>query len=232
MSNIIEIEGLVKKYNGRDVLRGVDLTLEKGKILGILGPNGQGKTTLLNVIAGLLKADGGSVRIDDISVGYETKKIVSYLQEKNALYKWMKIKDIIEFYSDFFQDFNKEKMCSLLKFMKLEENMMINSLSKGMCEKLNLSLTLSRNCKLYILDEPISGVDPVTREKIIQTIIDKIDGEASMIITTHYVDELERILDSAVFLGDGIIVEQGEIDELRGKYGLSLDGIYRKVFAE
>ena len=142
------------------------------------------------------------------------------------------MKDIIEFYRDFYKDFDNEEMERLLKFMNLNKEMKTNNLSKGMCEKLALSLTLSRRSKLYILDEPISGVDPVTREKIIDCILDRIDGNISMIITTHYVNEVEKILDKVVFLRDGVIVEQGNVDDLRGKYNDSLDGIYRRIFTE
>ncbi len=232
MMRVLEVDNLVKKFGNKEILRGIAFNLEEGKVLGILGPNGQGKTTLLNIIAGLLKPTLGSVKIEGIHVGYETKKIISFLQEKNVIYKWMKIKDSISFYNDFFPDFNKDKMNEFLKFMKLDENMKVNTLSKGMLEKLALSIALSRKVKLYILDEPISGVDPVTREKIIEAIINNLDSESSMIITTHYVGELERIFTEVLFLGDGSIIEYGDAEELREKYGTSIDGIYRKIFAE
>lgn len=161
---VLQVDNLVKKFGNKEVLRGVTFNLEEGRVLGILGPNGQGKTTLLNIISGLLKPTLGSVKIEGIDVSYETKNIVSFLQEKNVIYKWMKIKDSINFYRDFFPDFNKDKMNKFLRVMKLDENMKVNTLSKGMLEKLALSIALSRKAKLYILDEPISGVDPVTRE--------------------------------------------------------------------
>lgn len=232
MSNLLEIEGLLKKYYKKEVISDLNLNVEEGCVLGILGPNGHGKTTLLNVIAGLLKPENGSVKIEGKEVGEKTKEIVSYMQEKNIIPKWMKVKDIIEFYRDFYKDFDNDEMERLLKFMNLNKEMKTNNLSKGMCEKLALSLTLSRRSKLYILDEPISGVDPVTREKIIDCILDRIDGNISMIITTHYVNEVEKILDKVVFLRDGVIVEQGNVDDLRGKYNDSLDGIYRRIFTE
>lgn len=232
MSNILEIENLLKRYGKKEIIGDLNLTLEKGNVLGILGPNGHGKTTLLNLIVGLLKADGGAIKVDGEDVSYKTKENISFMQEKNIIPKWMKIKDIISFYQDFYSDFDNEEMKKQLEFMTLNEEMKINSLSKGMSEKLSLSLALSRKSKLYILDEPISGVDPVTREKIINSILDKIDGNISMIITTHYVKEVETILDKVVFLKEGIIIEQGNVDDLRIKYNDSLDGIYRKIFAE
>ena len=232
MSNILEIENLLKRYGKKEIIGDLNLTLEKGNVLGILGPNGHGKTTLLNLIVGLLKADGGAIKVDGEDVSYKTKENISFMQEKNIIPKWMKIKDIISFYQDFYSDFDNEERKKQLEFMTLNEEMKINSLSKGMSEKLSLSLALSRKSKLYILDEPISGVDPVTREKIINSILDKIDGNISMIITTHYVKEVETILDKVVFLKEGIIIEQGNVDDLRIKYNDSLDGIYRKIFAE
>lgn len=229
---LLEINNLVKNFGSKHVLNGLSLTLKKGKVLGILGPNGQGKTTLLNIISGLFKPTGGEVTLNGIRVGAETKQLVSYLQEKDYLPKWMKICDAIKFYKDFFTDFDEEKCIRLLKFMNLDTNLKLKSLSKGMTEKLGLSLTLSRKANLYILDEPISGVDIISRDKIINAIIDNIDYNASMIITTHYVGELERLFDEVIFLGEGSIIEQGDAEDLRMKYETSIDQIYRKVFAE
>lgn len=232
MENILEVNDVYKRLAGKPVLNGVNISLESGKVLGIMGPNGNGKTTLLNTIQGFLKVDNGQIKISGMEVGAETKEIVSYLQDKNVLRKSMKIKDAIKLYAEFFKDFDKEKMSYYMDFMKLDENMKIKSLSKGMSEKLNLSLTLSRNAKLYILDEPISGVDPVAREKILDAIVERISEDSSMIITTHYVGELERVFDEVVFLGEGRVIEYGNAEDLREKYSLSIDGIYRKIFAE
>lgn len=231
-SKLLDINNLVKNFGSKHVLNGLTFTLERGKVLGILGPNGQGKTTLLNIISGLFKPSSGDVKINGISVGYESKKVVSYLQEKDFLAKWMKISDAISFYKDFFPDFNEEKCKNLLKFMNLEPSMKLKVLSKGMLEKLGLSLTLSRKAQLYILDEPISGVDIISRDKIINAIIDNMDNNASMIITTHYVGELEKLFDEVIFLGEGSIIEKGDAEDLRIKYETSIDQIYRKVFAE
>lgn len=189
MSKVLEVNNLVKKFGRKTVLNDITLNLETGKVLGILGPNGNGKTTLLNIIAGLYKPTLGDVKVDGILVGYETKKIVSYLQEKDYLYKWMTIEGVVGFYKDFFDDFDEVKVKELLGFMKLDKKSKVKNLSKGMLEKLGLSLTLSRKSKLYILDEPISGVDAISRDKIVDAIINNLDENASMIITTHYVGE-------------------------------------------
>ena len=230
--NILEITNLSKNFGAKHVLNDISFTVKKGKVLGILGPNGQGKTTLLNIISGLFKPTLGNVRIKGISVGRETKEFVSYLQEKDYLFKWMKVNDALKFYKDFFSDFDVNKALNLLKFMNIQTDAKLKSLSKGMLEKVALSLTLSRNCNLYILDEPISGVDIISRDKIINAIIDNLDNNASMIITTHYVGELEQLFDEVIFLGEGSIIENGDAEELRIKYGTSIDQIYRKVFAE
>lgn len=232
MNNILEINNIVKKFGGKTVLNDVTLHLESGKVLGILGPNGQGKTTLLNIIAGLYKPTIGTVKVNGILVGYETKKIVAYLQEKDYLYKWMTIEEVVEFYKDFFEDFNVVKSNELLEFMKLDKKSKVKNLSKGMLEKLGLTVTLSRKSKLYILDEPISGVDAISRDKIVDAIINNLDENASMIITTHYVGELEKLFDEVVFIGEGSIIEKGDAEDLREKYSASIDEIYRKVFAE
>lgn len=229
---LLEITNLVKNFSSKHVLNGLTLSLKKGKVLGIVGPNGQGKTTLLNIISGLFKPSSGQVTINGLQVGAKTKLLVSYLQEKDYLPKWMKISDTIKFYKDFFPDFDEEKCRSLLKFMNLDTTLKLKALSKGMLEKLGLCLTLSRKAALYILDEPISGVDIISRDKIINAIIDNIDDNASMIITTHYVGELEKLFDEVIFLGEGSIREQGNAEDLRIKYETSIDQVYRKVFAE
>lgn len=232
MNNVVEATEIYKSLGGKEILKGISLTLEKGRVLGVLGPNGQGKTTLLNILSGFLKANTGDIKIDNLKVSVESKKIVSFLQEKSNLSRWMSVNDAIGFYSDFFQDFDNEKMENLLEVMKIDKKIKVKNLSKGMLEKLCLSLTLSRKAKLFILDEPISGVDLITREKIVDTIIDNIDGESSMIITTHYVGELERVFDEVAFLGDGKILEHGDAEDLRIKYGKSIEDIYKEIFAE
>lgn len=232
MSNLLEVNNLSKRIKGKEILRGLSFNLEKGKVLGIMGPNGQGKTTLLNVIQGFLKADKGEIKVNGNPQSALTKNDISFLQDVNIFNKSMKIKDAINLYVDFFSDFDKEKMDYYLDFMNLDSSARIRDLSKGMMEKFNLSLALSRRAKLYMLDEPISGVDPVSREKILDAILENLSEDSSMIITTHYIGELERIFDEVIFLGDGKIIEYGDAEELREKYKGSIDEIYRKIFAE
>ncbi|MGL6115112.1 MAG: ABC transporter ATP-binding protein [Cetobacterium sp.] len=230
MKKILEINEIKKSYGKKNVLKGINFSLESGKTLGILGPNGNGKTTLLNIIGGLLQPDEGEILIDNISISSESKKIVSYLRENNQLYSWMKIEDAISFYKDFFEDFDEERTRKLLKFMNIEGNQKLKALSKGMVEKVSLSLVLGRRAKLYILDEPISGVDILSRDEIINAIVQNMIEGASMIITTHYVGELERLLDEVLFIKDGIIVEKGEADSIREKYETSIEGAYKEIF--
>ena len=232
MEKLLEVNEVVKSIGNKSILKGVTFSLDRGKVLGIMGPNGSGKSTLLNCIYGFLRVKSGEINIDGLEVSIESKKVVSYLQDKITFPKWMSVADVINYYQKFFDDFNRKKMEDLLEKMKLKQNMKIKHLSKGMNEKLSLSLALSREAKLYILDEPISGVDPVGREKIIGFIIESLSDNSSLIITTHYVGELEKIFDDVLFIGDGKIVEQGEAESLRIKYSLSIDGIYRKIFAE
>ena len=229
---LLEVNNLCKKFHNKKVLEDISFTLQEGKVLGILGPNGKGKTTLLNSIYSFIKCDKGSIKIDGINVGIETKKIVSYLQDKATFPKKMTIQGAIDFYNDFFHDFNMEKMEKLLIEMNLNRQDNISDLSKGMTEKLFLSLALSRDSRLFLLDDPLSCGDPVAWEKIIYSIINNISEESSMIITTHYVGELENIFDEVIFIGEGGIVEMGDAEDLRIKYNASIDGIYRKVFAE
>lgn len=232
MNHILEVKNLTKKYLNKTVLDQLSLNIEEGKIVGILGPNGSGKTTLIKILTGLLRQTSGEVLIDGRSVGVGTKAVVSYLPDRNFLYKWMKIDDACNLYKDFYSDFDENKFAELLDFMKLEKNMKIDTLSKGMHEKLNLSLVLSRNAKLYILDEPIAGVDPVARDQILNAIINNFNEKSSMIITTHLVRDMENMLDDVVFLKDGHIVLTGNAEALREEKGMQIDDIYKVVFGE
>lgn len=229
---IVETRNLVRKYGNKIALDGVDLSIEKGKIVGILGPNGSGKTTLIKILVGLLRQTSGEVIIDGKNIGVDSKKIVSYLPDRNFLYDWMNINDAGKFYNDFYEDFDEEKFDDLLKFMNLERKMKVTELSKGMHEKLNLSLVLARNAELYILDEPIAGVDPVARDQILDAIINNYSKDSAMIITTHLVRDMENIFEDVIFLQNGKIVLEGVADELRIKYEDQIDGIYKEVFGQ
>lgn len=232
MKNIVEIKNLTKKYSNKIALNNISLNIEEGKVVGILGPNGSGKTTLIKILTGLLRQTSGEVLIDGHKIGVHTKRVVSYLPDRNFLYKWMKIKDALDFFKDFYSDFDEAKFEELLEFMKLDKNMKIDTLSKGMHEKLNLSLVLSRNAKLYVLDEPIAGVDPVARDQILNAIINNYNEKSSMIITTHLVRDMENILDEVVFLKEGNVILQGSAEDLREERGKQIDDIYKEIFGE
>jgi len=230
MNNIVEMKNLTKKYMKKTALKDVNLNIEKGKIIGLLGPNGSGKTTMIKILMGILTQSKGEVHISGKKPGTETKAMVSYLPDRNFLYKWMKIKDAMDLFDDFYNDFDREKAKKLLEFMELEEDMKVTKLSKGMQEKLNLTLVLSRNAKLYILDEPIAGVDPVAREKILDAIINNYNEDSSMLITTHLVHDLERVFEEVAFLKNGEIVLNGNVESLRNERNMSVDELYREVF--
>ncbi|MCM0648217.1 ABC transporter ATP-binding protein [Clostridium swellfunianum] len=230
METILQINNLKKAFGSKIVLNDINLSLQKGKVMGILGPNGSGKTTLLNLIEGFLKPTEGTVLIESKNAGVETKALTSMLQDKNVFLTWMKVSDGLEFYSDFFRDFDKTKAKELLKSLSISETDKIRNLSKGTLEKFSLALTISRKAKLYILDEPLSGIDPIAREEILELIVNNLDEESSMIITTHLIAELERILDEVVFIKDGSIILQGDTEEIRMERQTSLDKLYRELY--
>lgn len=230
MSIILKAANLNKSYYRKKALEGFNIEISEGKIVGLLGPNGSGKTTFIKISAGILRSTSGEITIDGQKPGVYTKSIVSYLPDVNFLYKWMKIKDSVAFYKDMFSDFDEQKCKELLQFMDLNEEDKVTALSKGMLEKLNLSLTLSRKAKLYILDEPLGGVDPVAREKIIDAILNNYREDSSMIVTTHLVNDIERLFDDVAFISNGKVVLQGNAEELRVERGKSIDELYREVF--
>ena len=230
MDSIFKVSNLTKTYFKKSALSGVELEVNKGKIVGLLGPNGSGKTTLLKIAAGILKESSGEILIDGKAPGVYTKSIVSYLPDTNYLNKWMKIDDALGYFKDFYSDFDIEKAKELLIFMGLERNLKVTSLSKGMLEKLNLTLVLSRKAKLYILDEPLGGVDPTSREKIIDAILKNYSEDSSMIVTTHLVNDIERLFDEVAFISEGKIILNGNAEDLRREKGMSIDELYREVF--
>lgn len=229
---ILKVSNLSKIYFRKKALNNFELELKEGKILGLLGPNGSGKSTFLKILAGLLTKSSGEVLIDGMQPGVETKAIVSYLPDKNYLYKWMKIKDALKFFKEFYSDFDYNKAEELLKFMNLDRESKVTTLSKGMTEKLHLVLVLSRRARLFILDEPLGGVDPTTREKILDTIVNNFNDKSSMIITTHLVSDIERLFDDVVFIQNGRNVLGGDAEELRTERDMSIDEIYREVFKD
>ena len=196
----------------------------------MLGPNGCGKTTILKLISGLLQLDEGEIRINGICPGQQTKSMISYLPERSYLNDWMKISDILNLFSDFYADFDRERAEQMLTDLKISKEEKLKTMSKGTKEKVQLILVMSRRASLYLLDEPIGGVDPATREYILHTILKNFDENSSILITTHLIQDVETIFDQVLFLNQGKIVIDGEVDEIREKYGKSVDGLFREVF--
>lgn len=227
---LLSIKNLSKKFNGVYVLEDINFNLSGGKIIGLLGKNGAGKTTLLKLINDLLTPTSGEILVNGNKIGVETKKIISYLPERTYLNNQMKVKEILHYFEDFYDNFDIEKARRLLKNLDLDENQGLYKMSKGMKEKVQLVLVLSREADLYILDEPLGGVDPATRDYILDTILSNFNGNASVIISTHLISDIERILDEAVFIDKGKIVLQSDTDELRKKENASIDEIFRRMF--
>ncbi len=227
---VLEIKNVHKKYLSHSVLEGVGFSIPRGKIVGLLGPNGCGKTTILKLISGLLQLDEGEIRINGICPGQQTKSMISYLPERSYLNDWMKISDILNLFSDFYADFDRERAEQMLTDLKISKEEKLKTMSKGTKEKVQLILVMSRRASLYLLDEPIGGVDPATREYILHTILKNFDENSSILITTHLIQDVETIFDQVLFLNQGKIVIDGEVDEIREKYGKSVDGLFREVF--
>lgn len=217
METILKCTDLKKSYFRKTALNGLNLEIKKGRITGLLGPNGSGKTTFLKIIAGILRPSSGEILINGNRPGIKTKAQVSYLPDRDYLYKWMRISDAVNFFDDMYDDFDKEKAGEMLKFMNLSEDSKVRELSKGMSEKLYLTLVLSRKSQLYVLDEPLGGVDPTTREKILDAILKNYTEESSILITTHLVSDIERLFDDVAFISEGRIVLFGNAEELRSK---------------
>ncbi|ACZ00848.1 ABC transporter ATP-binding protein [Streptobacillus moniliformis] len=231
MKNVLDIKNLNKKYLNSVVLNNLNLTLKENTIVGILGPNGSGKTTLLKIIAGLAKESSGEVLINGLKPSTKTKNMVSYLSDKNFIDNSLKVYQALNLYNDFF-DFDMNKAVRLLDEMKINIKSEIASLSKGMKEKVFLILTLSRNAKIFILDEPIAGVDVITRDQILNIIIENVLENSTMLITTHLIKDIERIFDEVAFLKDGKIDKVYKVDELRENSGLTIEELYKEIFKE
>ena len=228
--SLLECRKQNKNYGGGFALNDIDLQIEPGRIVGLLGPNGSGKTTLIKLINGLLTPTGGEVLIDGRKPSPETKAIVSYLPERNALSEWMSAKQAMDYYADFFEDFNRDKAKEMIRNLGLDEQARIKTMSKGTREKLQLILVMSREAKLYLLDEPIGGVDPATRDYILRTIISNYNENASVIISTHLIADVEQVLDDVIFLREGHIELHESVDEIRNEKGTSVDALFREVF--
>jgi ABC-2 type transport system ATP-binding protein len=227
---LLEIKNLNKSFDDKEILKDINLTIERGKIIGLLGKNGQGKTTLIKLINDLLTPTSGEILINGKNIGIESKKIISYLPERTYLDKDMTVEEVIKFFSEFYDNFNIEKAYKLLEDLDLDVKERLSKMSKGMQEKVQLILVMSRDADLYILDEPLGGVDPATRDYILDTILTNFKDGASVIISTHLIADIERILDEVIFIDKGSIVLTSPADELRNKEKTSIDEIFRRSF--
>ena len=227
---LVECKNLCKSFDGKQVLNNINLTIPRGKIIGLLGKNGTGKTTLIKLINDLLTPTSGEILINGNKPGVKSKNIISYLPERTYLDKSMKVSEVIKFFEEFYSNFNKEKAFKLLKDLNLDLNQKISHMSKGMQEKLQLVLVMSRDAELYILDEPLGGVDPATRDYILDTILTNFNEGASVIISTHLISDIERILDEVIFIDSGKVFLTSPADELREKENASIDEIFRRCF--
>ena len=227
---VLEVKGVNKSYGKKPALNDISLKLERGKIIGLLGPNGSGKTTLIKLINGLLTPESGQIFVDGMPIGTESNLAVSYLPDKTYLPDWMKVSDMLKMFSDFYSNFDDAKARDMLSRLNISETDRLKALSKGNKEKVQLILVMSRNAKLYLLDEPIGGVDPAARDYILNTIITTYNPDASVVISTHLISDIEKVLDEAVFINNGNIVLHETIDNIREKEGKSVDGYFREVF--
>ena len=230
MMPILECKDLSKAYGKIQALEHVSFEIAPGKIVGLLGPNGSGKTTLIKMANGLITWDSGELLIDGKAPGKETKTIVSYLPERTYLADWMSVRQLLDFFCDFYADFQRPRAEEMLSHLNIRQDMKIRQMSKGTREKVQLILVMSRKAKLYLLDEPIGGVDPATRDYIIHTIIGNYDPEAAVVISTHLIADVEQILDEVIFISQGQIVLQKSVDEIRETQGKSVDQMFREVF--
>ena len=227
---ILECKGLTKYYGAVAALQNVDLQIEPGRIVGLLGPNGSGKSTMIKLINGLLTPTAGQVLVEGHQPGVASKKLVSYLPEHSYLAGWMSVKQLLAYFSDFYADFRPERARKMLEDLGIPLTMRVKQMSKGTQEKVQLILVMSRAAKLYLLDEPIGGVDPATRDYILHTIISNYDPEASVVISTHLIADVEQILDEVIFIRNGQVVLQSSVDEIRERKGCSVDALFREEF--
>ena len=230
MNTLVNCSNVIKTYSGKYALSGISLNLERGKIIGLLGPNGSGKTTLIKLLSGILTPTSGSLQIDGKDIGIETKKIVSYLPERTYLNDWMTVEQIIRFFQDFYSDFRADKAYDMLARLNINPKDRLKTLSKGTKEKVQLILVMGRQAQLYLLDEPIGGVDPAARDYILNTIITNYNENATIIISTHLIYDIERVLDEVVFISQGRIQMAASVDDIREKQGKSVDEMFREVF--
>lgn len=232
MNELVEIVGLTKMYDTRNVaVNNLTLTIPKGRIIGLLGPNGSGKTTLIKMLNGLLMPTSGSIKINGHYPGVETKARIAYLPDRTYLANGQRIKDVVDYFEDFYEDFSREKALEMLASLNIDPSVKMKTLSKGNKEKVQLILVMSRQADLYILDEPIAGVDPAARDYILRTIINNYNPEATVLLSTHLIGDIESVLDEVIFLRYGQLVLYTSVDNIRIEHGKSVDAYFREVFA-
>lgn len=230
MDNILEIKHLSKDYGNKVALNDVNISISKGKIVGLLGPNGSGKSTMIKLINGLLQPSDGEILINGMHPSIETKAVVAYLPERTYLSEWMKVEELINFFDDFYVDFDRAKALEMVEALKIDRKSKIKSMSKGTKEKVQLILVMSRKASIYILDEPIGGVDPAAREYILNTIIKNYSEDSSIVLATHFIQEIESLCDDIIFLNNGKVVLEGNVDDIKAEKGKSIDALFREVF--
>ncbi len=230
MGEILSCVNLTKRFGAVTALDNLSLTIDSGRIIGLLGPNGSGKTTLIKIINGLLQPTSGAVYIEGDKPGPVTKPKVSYLPDINYLNNWMTVEQIVAMFNDFYTDFRPELAYDMINRLGIDKKQRLKTLSKGNKEKVSLILVMSRNAKLYVLDEPIAGVDPATRDYIINTIINNYNPEASVLISTHLISDIESVLDEVIFIKNGSIVIHDTVDNIRSQHSMSVDDLFREVF--
>lgn len=231
MGNILECHNLTKKYGSKVALDNISLSINSGKITGLLGPNGSGKTTLIKIASGILSASEGEVMAGGNRIGVESKKIVSYLPERPYFSPGMKVSETIKFFKDFYSDFSEDAAAEMLKSLEIKMDARIRTLSKGNREKVQLVLVMSRKAKLYLLDEPMGGVDPAARDFILKTILMNYNEEAGVIISTHLISDVEKVLDDVIFIRNGKMILHESVDQIRSEKGKSVDALFKEVFA-
>ncbi|HIY12527.1 MAG TPA: ABC transporter ATP-binding protein [Candidatus Agathobaculum merdipullorum] len=230
-NELIVCAGLTKTYGSVKALDNLNLSLSGGRFVGLLGPNGSGKTTLIKLINGLIQPTSGSVLVDGQAPGVHTHSVVSYLPDRAYLNDWMRVCDLIDFYADFYADFDRVKANEMLSTLNIQPLNRLKTLSKGTKEKVQLILTMSRKAKLFLLDEPIAGVDPAARDYILNTILSNYSEDASVLLSTHLIADIERVLDEVIFLKNGVMTLHESVDTIREEHGKSVDMLFREVFA-
>lgn len=230
-NELIVCQGLTKKYGSLTALDDLNLTLGRGRFVGLLGPNGSGKTTTIKLVNGLLQPTGGSILIDGAKPGVHTHSVISYLPDRPYLNDWMKVTDLLDFFADFYADFDRVKANDMLKTLEISPLARLKTLSKGTKEKVQLILVMSRRAQLYVLDEPIAGVDPAARDYILNTILSNYSEDATVLLSTHLIADIERVLDEVIFLKEGRLMLHESVDTIREEHGKSVDMLFREVFA-